>query len=277
MMETNDDKDYESKARIATIFAAILGCIGAIFFVLGLIAHEGKKSNQIDYNGNANGLWALAGLLLVYAAFMSQQRELRLQRKELKVTHKEMEMTREELKGQRKQFELQTENLRKQAFESSLFNMISLLGESRNKWETVHKVTKDKVVSRENLSGAENIRFIWKRIYRDMDDPKFKGKSEEFIYKSCFGYDQNWFVLNNSQHFKLIEEIVEYIINELDQDRYLSILFLQLTTSEILLTRAYWIVYREVNILKHIEEFTNFENLILPEWSKIRNIQTFEN
>jgi hypothetical protein len=59
---------------------------------------------------------AFAGLI---ATLLYQKNELKLQREELK-------LTREELQGQRKEFEEQNKTMKRQRFENTFFNMLSL-------------------------------------------------------------------------------------------------------------------------------------------------------
>lgn len=78
------------------------------------------KPNEFgDSAGAANGLFsAFAFAGVVYAIFL-QKNELELQREELI-------QTREELKGQKHEFEQQNETLKRQRFENTFFNMLSL-------------------------------------------------------------------------------------------------------------------------------------------------------
>ena len=78
-----------------------------------------------DTFGAVNALFsglAFAGLI---ATLLYQKEELKLQREEL-------QQTREELKGQREEFEEQNKTLKRQRFENTFFNMLSLQQEITN-------------------------------------------------------------------------------------------------------------------------------------------------
>ncbi|MEG0890017.1 MAG: putative phage abortive infection protein [Bacteroides sp.] len=102
------------------LFWLIAGCFIAFDIVLFLTHLLSDKPNEFgDSAGAVNGLFsAFAFAGVIYAIFL-QRNELELQREELK-------QTREELEGQKKEFEQQNETLRRQRFENTFFNMLSL-------------------------------------------------------------------------------------------------------------------------------------------------------
>ncbi|MEG1401261.1 putative phage abortive infection protein [Bacteroides sp.] len=108
------------------LFWLIAGCFIAFDIVLFLTHLLSDKPNEFgDSAGAVNGLFsAFAFAGVIYAIFL-QRNELELQREELK-------QTREELEGQKKEFEQQNETLRRQRFENTFFNMLSLQQEIVN-------------------------------------------------------------------------------------------------------------------------------------------------
>jgi hypothetical protein len=76
-----------------------------------------------DFLGGVVGpLFSLAGLIIIYVAFLGQKQQLLLQQQELKAT-------REELAGQRKQLELQNRQTKKRNYENTFFRVITLQNE----------------------------------------------------------------------------------------------------------------------------------------------------
>ena len=72
--------------------------------------------------GAVNALFSGMAFVGIIIAILMKREELELQRKEL-------EATRKELKGQKEQFILQNETLRKQTFENTFFQMVTLHNE----------------------------------------------------------------------------------------------------------------------------------------------------
>lgn len=78
-----------------------------------------------DSSGAINALFSALAFAGVIFAIILQKKELQLQREELK-------QTREELEGQKHEFEQQNETLKRQRFENTFFNMLSLQQEIVN-------------------------------------------------------------------------------------------------------------------------------------------------
>ncbi|HEU0055193.1 MAG TPA: putative phage abortive infection protein [Longimicrobium sp.] len=77
-------------------------------------------------SGTVVGMWSLAGVLLVYVAFLGQRRQILNQEEEIRLNRLELKATRKELAGQRVQLELQNSIFRAQSFESTFFHLMSL-------------------------------------------------------------------------------------------------------------------------------------------------------
>lgn len=115
---------YENKWFTITIIALILLSILNIILPI----YKGNTASNSGYEffgiiGDSSGLLGtilsgLAFLLLIYTATL-QKNELSLQRKEL-------EATRTELENQKKEFQIQNQTLKRQQFENTFFNMLSL-------------------------------------------------------------------------------------------------------------------------------------------------------
>lgn len=109
-----------------------------------------------DTFGAVNALFsglAFAGLI---ATLLYQKEELKLQREEL-------QQTREELKGQREEFEEQNKTLKRQRFENTFFNMLSLQQEITNNLLLQCKIFKEDIERDVTYKGRE----AFKGIYED--------------------------------------------------------------------------------------------------------------
>lgn len=135
---SNPEKKDES---ISNWWFALLIAICILLWVLGLWGtHEYVNSQYVankpedvltnpgvfgDSSGAINALFSALAFAGVIFAIILQKKELQLQREELK-------QTREELEGQKHEFEQQNETLKRQRFENTFFNMLSLQQEIVN-------------------------------------------------------------------------------------------------------------------------------------------------
>lgn len=135
----------------------ILIAICTILFVLfltGTLILSEKPNEFGDSAGATNGLFsALAFAGVIYAIFL-QKNELELQRQELKDTRKE-------IAGQRKESELQNETLRRQRFENTFFQMMSLQQEIIDTLSCTCRIRNELFMQIEKYRGRE----IFKALY----------------------------------------------------------------------------------------------------------------
>lgn len=146
----------------------ILIAICTILFVLfltGTLILSEKPNEFGDSAGATNGLFsALAFAGVIYAIFL-QKNELELQRQELKDTRKE-------IAGQRKESELQNETLRRQRFENTFFQMMSLQQEIVNTLSCTCKNKNRSFTQTEKHSGREIFKALYEEdiaYYKDSD------------------------------------------------------------------------------------------------------------
>lgn len=128
--------DSEKKDRsISNWWFVLLIAVCILLWVIGLWGtHEYVNSKYVvkepqdilinpgvfgDSSGAINALFSALAFAGVIFAIILQKKELQLQREELK-------QTREELEGQKHEFEQQNETLKRQRFENTFFNMLSL-------------------------------------------------------------------------------------------------------------------------------------------------------
>jgi hypothetical protein len=101
----------KTQRRVALGALGALVCAGLIFFAFGLTT-KGPEHVGDYLSGTAGSLWSLAGLALIYLAFLSQQREINL-----------LEW---QIRQQKKQVERQTSHLNRQNFENTFFEILRL-------------------------------------------------------------------------------------------------------------------------------------------------------
>lgn len=123
MCKDKIDKEETKSLLWVWIVLAIIGVIAmwsvSWFLINRNIDCSTDRGTFGDMFGAVNSLFsglAFAGLI---ATLLYQREELKLQREELA-------QTREELKGQREEFEEQNKTMKRQRFENTFFNMLSL-------------------------------------------------------------------------------------------------------------------------------------------------------
>ncbi len=118
----------DRQVYVALISACALGIGGLVVLVHGymMIGDDTLPvtPNEVgDYIGGVTGsLWALAGVLLIYVAFLAQRKQILLQQVELSAT-------RLEVHGQRMEMKRQNAHLKRQRFENTFFQLLQLHNE----------------------------------------------------------------------------------------------------------------------------------------------------
>lgn len=158
-MYQNNKQEGHKHNRL--VMAAMFLLVVVLWFSSWLIITHYIKdpTNQGTFGdtfGAVNALFsglAFAGLI---ATLLYQKEELKLQREEL-------QQTREELKGQREEFEEQNKTLKRQRFENTFFNMLSLQQEITNNLLLQCKIFKEDIERDVTYKGRE----AFKGIYED--------------------------------------------------------------------------------------------------------------
>lgn len=120
---------YKLWAQGFIVFGIICAGIGLYHFIVNPIFDKQQMSfSELGsyLSGAVATSWSLSGLLLVYIAFLGQQKQILLQRIDLKYNRLELQSTVEELEGQKLQLELQNKTLMIQSFENSFFNLLTI-------------------------------------------------------------------------------------------------------------------------------------------------------
>jgi hypothetical protein len=114
----------EIQIRYLSRAAALLVVFGSLagFWALFQFDSSPNELSQLGdfFSGAVTALWSLAGLLLIYVAFLGQRRQIIHQEEELALNRFELQSTREELRGQKEQLELQR-------FETTFFQRLHLI------------------------------------------------------------------------------------------------------------------------------------------------------
>ena len=167
MCDDKQNKD-ESKSRLwLWIVVAIIGVIalwGLSWWGISKFIDDPITQGTFgDMFGAVNALFsglAFAGLIVT---LLYQKEELKLQREELA-------QTREELKGQRTEFEEQNKTMKRQRFENTFFNMLSLQQEivANLSFDDVHTSFDFSTHARNVQRTSYNGRTLFREMYLNL-------------------------------------------------------------------------------------------------------------
>ena len=114
----------ETKSRLLIwIVVAIIGVLAAWGLSWWLL---NKNIDCSTERGTFGDMFGAVNALFSGLAFAGLIVTLLYQKEELKLQREELAQTREELKGQREEFEEQNKTMKRQRFENTFFNMLSL-------------------------------------------------------------------------------------------------------------------------------------------------------
>lgn len=187
-----DNEEKKEGISMGWFFLLIIVCIGlwvgglygTHYFVKkhwlsdNLIAKEEAELKQNilvdsgifgDSSGAINALFSALAFAGVIFAIILQKKELGLQREEL-------EQTREELKGQKEEFIQQNETLRRQRFENTFFQMMSLQQEIIDTLSCTCTIQDGPIIQIKKHKGRE----IFKALY-EADVASYKDSDGKFM------------------------------------------------------------------------------------------------
>ena len=218
---------------ILLIFSALI-LIWSMYPIVLLIINPNNSSNDFaqfgDSYGGLNTLFsglAFAGILI---SLRLQSKDLELNRGELKLTREELELTRQEIGGQTIQLKAQadlmqkqTEQVSKQAFEATFFQMMSLHNDI---------VTNTKA---EKKSGREAFSETLYEYEVSLEFRKMREGKEERDYDEEYNNFYDDVAHKVGHYFRNIYQILNFIDNSDVKNKkfYTNILRAQLSTPEL--------------------------------------------
>ncbi len=220
--------------------------------------------------GTAGSIWALAGLLFIYVAFLGQKEQMQNQQVEMKMQREELALAREEYAGQRKQMEEQSLTSALQKFDNTFFHLVNLWNqgvagfEYKKDGETIKGREAFQYFYEEYKNKYETYRGEnWNTPYSEKEEIRLIKKTfvPFFIkYRSYFRhYHKNLGVL-----FDFIDKAEN--IDDKKKQFYFDIIRSQTTSDEMLL-----ILYASIDAL------TKFKYpLLQAKWNFMRNLSERE-
>lgn len=114
-------KRYKVLALIFVLTGLAIGIISIY------IMKEEYRLNEIgDFlSGSVGAFWGIAGLILVYVAFLGQKEQLINQEEELRLSREEQKLIRLEMSGQKEQLILHNKSINNQQFENTFFKLLN--------------------------------------------------------------------------------------------------------------------------------------------------------
>lgn len=211
-------RDYKGFVILITICTILF-----VLFLTGTLILSEKPNEFGDSAGATNGLFsALAFAGVIYAIFL-QKNELELQRQELKDTRKE-------IAGQRKESELQNETLRRQRFENTFFQMMSLQQEIVNTLSYTYSIFTSKGIGNSVFKGRDVFRALYEKgnaYYIDIQQKKIDCQNlKEALFKKHNSFRKMTVDPSSQENPDVISFVEPYFdyspYNDADQPQYLD-------------------------------------------------------
>ncbi|WP_053990017.1 putative phage abortive infection protein [Mangrovimonas sp. TPBH4] len=118
---------YTNCAWIFVYAGAAITFFSVIFYIFKNKDTEFELNLLGDFlGGSVASIWSLAGLFLIYVAFLGQKQQLLNQQLEIMYSQLEVKYTRLELAGQREEMATQNDTLLNQKFENTFFQLLTL-------------------------------------------------------------------------------------------------------------------------------------------------------
>ncbi|MFC0776861.1 hypothetical protein [Flavobacterium sp. HJSW_4] len=230
----------EKRIRWYRQFAASLVIVGfTSFFVLQYLIMSGsdERKNVLNILGSISGgavssLFALAGLVLVYVAFLGQKQQVIYQQIEMIYNKIELELTRSEMRNQQLEMKNQNDTMKLQKFENLFFQLIANYQHCKTSFYIVmdsNRFLEFKDSYYENIGkidhGGKNDLLVSKFAYNDalIENPAFEttfyyqvNSILKFIYSSDEIIDKELYaeILDNS--LSSAEKFCLLLVAELD-------------------------------------------------------------
>ena len=264
MCRNNPNKDSECSRSgycIAFAFIIVISLWGLSWWGISNFIEEPTNQGTFgDMFGAVNALFsglAFAGLI---ATLLYQKNELKLQREELK-------LTREELQGQRKEFEEQNKTMKRQRFENTFFNMLSLQQEivANLSYENPQKGT---IFSRANTYQKRNVfDGLYTDAYIIYKDKLCHGGIKDKLRNGYLEYSSIRGLSFFDHYFRHLYRIYKYVDSSdliADEERYNYACIIRSQLSDYELIMLFYNCLTENGREKFkplIEKYTTFNNL----------------
>lgn len=247
------------EGRISSI-TSFAGClIAGGFVIFGVSSYANTDGFTIAwisalFQGPIAAVWALAGVLLIYVAFLGQRLQLLYQQQELRDT-------RAELRGQREEFQIQNETAKRQRFENTFFHLLTLH----------HEIVRASSVtdfgdSQRQLSGRNAFDHLWFRmtsLYTHAPKNEFPTEMQRVEAAWYALYSAHRSVLGH--YFRNLYHVFKYVKRSDAGDKrwYTSLARAQLSDTELCLLFYNCAVGQgKEKFLPLANEFELFDNLL---------------
>jgi len=241
--ELNKLKDQIETYTQYTWFFVWLGfgvsMLGIVFYYCKHTLEEFGLNLLGDFMaGTVASIWSLAGLFLIYVAFLGQKQQLLNQQLEIMYSQLEVKYTRLELSEQKEEMKAQNNTLRQQKFENTFFQMLSLFATLVNSIDIRAKDSKSNVITQ----GRDCFQVFYTRLLSKLRYQKFGSETaagdlsrspiKETITAFGVMYDRN--KADMSHYFRTIYHIIKLIDkSEIENKKqYISLARAQLSSYE---------------------------------------------
>lgn len=238
-------------------FAWSLIGVGFVIGLLGVVEHFMGSDMNLNVIGDYTGgvvasMWSLAGLFIIYVAFLGQKQQILHQKLELKYNQFEVKATRKELEGQKDQMIEQNKTLKQQRFESTFFQMVNLHHQIINGVEIIDGI--------EKCLGRKGFKIAYDIFRTAVFDKHLTYDQIIHIYLNQYTNYQHSF----SHYFRNLYRIIKFIDQSdiEDKQQYADILRAQLSPQEMLMIFYNGLtVYGEHKMKPLLEKYEMLKNM----------------
>lgn len=175
---------FKKRCPVLIFIACVIVWLGGIWIVNYITCTPEKAGVLGDSAGAINALFSSLAFAGVIIAMTLQRKELKLQRSELRLQRKELKVTHEQLEAQKEEFHIQNETLKRQRFENTFFQMMSLQQEIINNLNFSYEEQQKTITLKKEESQYLNL-----TLHHRMNEEKETQSSIVPITKTVTGRD----------------------------------------------------------------------------------------